>query len=63
MSRRSNNSEYQPAPPINRIPYRKGVFGIAIAVREGNTGGVKPNTSVPPPPGSKRQIAIRFTMK
>ena len=63
MANRSNTSEYQPAPPINRLGGPAGSFAARGAVRTDNTGGVKSNCGCPPPPGSTRGIAIRIALR
>jgi hypothetical protein len=53
---RSTTSEYQPSPPINRIPAKGGKIYTGIVFRDGTATnpGVKPNMCVAPPPGETR---------
>jgi hypothetical protein len=55
MPARSNTSEYQPSPPVNRIPAKGGKIYTGIAFRDtGVNPGVKPNMCVAPPVGATR---------
>lgn len=55
MPARSTTSQYQPAPPINRLPTKGGKVYTGIKFRDGSTNpGVKPNMCVAPPPGETR---------
>jgi hypothetical protein len=56
MPTRSTTSEYQPSPPINRIPAKGGKIYTGIVFRDGTATnpGVKPNMCVAPPPGETR---------
>jgi len=63
MPARSTTSEFQPAPPINRIATKGGDFANRCAFRTVNSGGIKPNVGCPPPPGSTRQLALRLTLR
>lgn len=63
MPARSNTSEFQPAPPINRLPAKGGKVYTGITFRDGATNlGVKPNMCVAPPVGETRlpKISNRF---
>ena len=63
LARRSTTSEYQPAPPINRLGGPAGSFASRGAVRVNNTGGVKVNVGCAPPPGSTRGFALRLALR
>lgn len=60
---RSTTSQYQPAPPINRLPRKGGKVYTGIKFRDtGVNHGVKPNMCVAPPVGETRlpKISNRF---
>jgi hypothetical protein len=56
MPTRSSTSEYQPSPPINRVPAPGGKVVGRLGIRRGTTvhPGVKPNCCVAPATNGER---------
>lgn len=57
MATRSSTSEFQPAPPVNRLHAGRVELRIAI-VNSSTSTGVKANMCVPPTGGDGRLFAV-----
>ena len=55
MPTRSSTSEFQPSPPINRVPSNGGRVAARLAIKKaGSNPGVKPNLCCAPATNGER---------